>query len=169
MAEFDRVALVVDLQTPPQKILMVVRAEDEGRFVMFADPQRLRPYVDVLLREDPDHYNETKRGYAIEGFAEAARGAESCNIPGPGENPLPMASVSLRRHDSATLAFTDGLARTALLIERGASFVPLEAPNEREANAMHRLLGGRRRPEPASLYIVSEATRRELIASYRPD
>lgn len=147
--------------------MMVVRDDYPDHMIVFADAEKLRPVVDALQSGEDATYLAAKRGEALDGFAEAARGADTCTIPGPNENPLPAAVVS-HRGGSEPLAFTDGLTRTALLIEFGANMVPLQA-SPRDAHALHRLFGGTRPPEPVRAFVVGHDRRRDLISNYRPD
>lgn len=144
---------------------MVVREGYEDHHVVFADPQKLRPYINVLLSELP-HIAE-KRQDAVEGFAEAAINAEGCTVPGPHENPLPLPLIHYRPELPSSLAFADGITRTALLIELGASFVPVQV-EKKDVGEFHRLFGTSRAPEPISNFVVSDQTRVALMTSYRP-
>lgn len=147
--------------------MMVVRDDYPDHMIVFADAEKLRPVIDALQSHETPDYLAGKRRDALDGFAEASRGAVGCTIPGPKENPLPVAVVNLGTH-AERVAFTDGLTRTALLIELGANIVPLQAP-AREAHALHRLFGGKRSVEPVSLFVVGGDRQRELISSYDPN
>lgn len=121
--------------------------------------------MDVLLSELP--HVADKRGDAVDGFAEAAINAESCAIPGPHENPLPLPLIHYRPELPSSLAFTDGITRTGLLIELGASFVPVQV-EKKDVAEFHRLFGTSRAPEPISNFVVGDQTRVALMTSYRP-
>lgn len=166
MSAFDHFAIAVELREAPHKIMMVIRDEYPDHAIVFADAEKLRPVIDALQSIEAPDYLAGKRREALDGFAEAARGADTCTIPGPQENPLPVAVVNLGI-DAKPVAFTDGITRTALLIELGANIVPLQAPT-RDAHALHRLFGGKRPVEPVSGFLVGEDKRRDLISSYCP-
>jgi hypothetical protein len=162
---FDRKAITVELEKPPHRILMVVRDDYMDGVVVFAETARLKPALDALLSKFPASYNVEKRGYAVEGFEEAALNAASCTIPGPRENPVPL---SLVHWVDGALTFEDGITRAALLVELGARFVPLQAASFEEARAIHRDCGGARVPEPISMHLVDEQTSLDLMLSYTP-
>lgn len=145
---------------------MVVRDEYEGHAVVFAEREKLMLAIDRLLSEHSPSYNFGKRAHAIEGLREAARFSEGCCVPGPNENPLPLPLAYSDGLISA-IGFTDGLTRTALLVELGAPMIPLQADFE-SAATLHRIFGGVTPPIPVNQYRLTDEARREMIFQFRP-
>lgn len=165
---FQYRAIPVPLKKAPYRILMTIRSDcdPDSTAVVFAKPSALQPIMDTINSLEHPGYLAGKRGHSWAHFQEAARNSQ-CAIPGPDDNPVPLAIVYC--HDllpkDEPVAFGDGITRTSLLLELEADFVPLQVALE-EAPRLATLIGNGKMPVPASQYVVDAETQLATIRQY---
>jgi plasmid fertility inhibition factor len=195
MREFSVKGIRVELKTTGYAILMRPNYYSEmvdDQVVVYADPKKLKPFMQKILKENPVWYgaNGLKRASARRGLLAAkTEVTEPYAILLPEGNPLPMPLAGARErpkikfdmkpvHErkknffqrflpqpSVQFGFTNGITRTFELLAQGAEFVPLET-NRKEAAFFHQLVGGTKEPESVRNYTVPASVREETERSY---
>lgn len=165
---FDRETIPVYLTEAGFTILMVVRSDQpvEECTVVFADPQKLKPYMDKINAREHPAYLDYKHTEAKKGLALARK--PNNDYPAYGEfSSLPMGMINCSRYEDGTIhvGFIDGITRTTELIIQGAEFVPLQI-NTDKAKLLQELVGGNLPPRLASDYIVPPEIQRERMLTW---
>jgi hypothetical protein len=179
-------AIRVELKTAGYAILMHPNYFDSGSntFVVYADPGKLRPYVEARIAATPDWYHTDgyKRHASRKGLLNAKTDvttAPTIVIPDANSLPMPHAGGYMReekfnwrfagRDWEATkevfdIGYTNGVTRSMALLEAGAEFIPIETSRNIDLLQSH---VGTRPPEPVAAFIVTEEERQAAFAAYR--
>lgn len=167
---FERKIIRVPLSQDPdhKQVLMVIRDDysADDTMVVFARPEVLKSYLEAEGGFAQSEYHKRKHDGAVACFAKAAINADTCILAGPEEHPVPLAIVSCYEAlGNRQIAFTDGITRSAVLIEKGAEFIPLQV-SKNEASRLDALVGNGMPPLPAERFVVLENVRSWEVYHY---
>jgi len=186
MHSFSHYALRIDLPNAGFAVLLrpryCVPHMANNYSVVYSDPGKLSPYMDVLnAREHPPTLAD-KQKEALKGLRRAKTQFEGVRkIIDPHETTLETGPASVflnydavramllgrdRMAEFPDIRFSDGITRTSALITQGAPFVPLTVSAQR-ADLFHQTVGSAKLPESVAAFLASDDESRHAAQAYR--
>lgn len=164
---FELFGIPLPVPTMRSTAMIVVRNDysAEKSAVVFADPRKLRPYLESFRLSS---FTDPARERSERGIRQACTNTPAERPINPSENPLPMSYVCcyhLAGNKRPSVSFMDGQTRALVLIENGAPFVPLQVPID-QAAMLHSVVGGDKPPQPATSFVVPPEQAKRLSVSY---